>query len=174
MTESNRLLIRPMQKGDETAFLRGVADQALRINYGFPKDMDDTLAARIFHQFSGLNNAFSLIAKDTQEMIGFLLDVPPELPKHILDTLNGDGRTLAFAVFAPYRRYGYMKEALTAFCAEQLKPEGLRYVHCGYLPFNEASRALLQSLGFRPFAEHQSGGALIVDTILERKKLPPR
>ena len=72
--ESIRLLIRRMEKGDEAAFVSGIADRALRIAYGFPEEMDDTVSARIFERFSGLEGGYSLIEKGSGEMIGFLLD----------------------------------------------------------------------------------------------------
>ena len=48
--ESIRLLIRRMEKGDEAAFVSGIADRALRIAYGFPPDMEDRMSSRIFER----------------------------------------------------------------------------------------------------------------------------
>ena len=49
--ESARLLIRPMEDGDESAFVRGVADRDLRAAYGFPVDMEEDVSVQIFRHF---------------------------------------------------------------------------------------------------------------------------
>ena len=71
--ESARLLIRRMEKGDEAAFVSGIADRALRIAYGFPPDMEDRMSSRIFERFSGLEGGYSLIEKTSGTVIGFQL-----------------------------------------------------------------------------------------------------
>ena len=55
--ESTRLLIRRMEKEDEASFVSGIGDRALRIAYGFPADMDEAMAAKIFERFAGLKNS---------------------------------------------------------------------------------------------------------------------
>ena len=72
--ETARLLIRHMKEADEQAFIRGIADQALRTAYGFPAEMDDAVPPQIFRHFCGLRNAFALVEKNRGEMTGFLLD----------------------------------------------------------------------------------------------------
>ena len=79
--ESARLLIRPMEDGDESAFVRGIADRDLRAAYGFPVDMEEDVSVQIFRHFRGLNRALSLVGKESGKMIGFLLDLAPELPE---------------------------------------------------------------------------------------------
>ena len=81
--ESARLLIRRMEKGDEAAFVSGIADRALRIAYGFPPDMEDRMSSRIFERFSGLEGGYSLIEKTSGTVIGFLLEVEPEMPENL-------------------------------------------------------------------------------------------
>ena len=98
MMETARLVIRPMADADEDAFIRGISDRGLRVMYGFPDEMDESFPPRIFRQFRGLPGACALEEKETGEMAGFLLDVAPELPGEIRDTLPGNGRTLAYAV----------------------------------------------------------------------------
>ena len=92
--ESIRLLIRRMEKGDEAAFVSGIADRALRIAYGFPPDMEDRMSSRIFERFSGLEGGYSLIEKTSGTVIGFLLEVEPELPEDLRKSLPCTGNSL--------------------------------------------------------------------------------
>ncbi len=166
--ESTRLLIRRMEKGDEASFVSGIADRALRIAYGFPADMEDAVSAKIFERFSGLNNSYSLVEKKTGTMIGFLLEVEPELPENLRTGLPEKGRTLAYAVFPAYQRKGYMLEALQAVIPELFRKAEAEYIHCGHFEENVPSRELLRKLGFREYARHQSRDKLIIDEILRR------
>ncbi len=162
--ESARLLIRPMEDGDESAFVRGIADRDLRAAYGFPVDMEEDVSVQIFRHFLGLNRALSLIEKESREMIGFLLDLAPELPEETASSLPEKGRTLAYAVFPPYQRKGYMQEALETLVPELF--QAVEYIHCGHFEENEPSRNLLRKLSFRECARHTAGKKLIVDEIL--------
>ena len=166
--ESARLLIRRMEKGDEAAFVSGIADRALRIAYGFPPDMEDQMSSKIFERFSGLEGGYSLIEKGSGEMIGFLLEVDPELPEDLRKSLPCTGKTLAYAVFPAYQRKGYMLETLQAVIPELFGNAGAEYIHCGHFEENIPSRELLRKLGFREYASHQVRDRLIIDEILRR------
>ena len=164
--ESIRLLIRRMGKGDEAAFVSGIADRALRIAYGFPPDMEDRMSSRIFERFSGLEGGYSLIEKTSGTVIGFLLEVEPELPENLRTGLPEKGKTLAYAVFPAFQRKGYMLEALQAVIPELFRKA--EYIHCGHFEENIPSRELLRKLGFREYASHQVRDRLIIDEILRR------
>ena len=110
--------------------------------------------------------SWSLVEKHSGAMIGFLLDVEPELPEEIRIGLQGKGRTLAYAVFPPYQRKGYMMETLKAVIPELFRNEDLNYLHCGRFEENIPSRELLRKLGFREYASHQGRDRLIIDEIL--------
>lgn len=166
--ESTRLLIRRMEKGDEASFVSGIADRALRIAYGFPADMEDAVSAKIFERFSGLNNSCSLVEKKTGTMIGFLLEVEPELPENLRTGLPERGRTLAYAVFPAYQRKGYMLETLQVVIPELFGNGEAEYIHCGHFEENLPSRELLRKLGFREYASHPGRDKLIIDEILQR------
>lgn len=101
-------------------------------------------------------------------MVGFLLDVDAELPESIAETLEGKGRTLAFAVFPPYQRKGYMEEALNAYIAHVFRDQAISYIHCGHFADNEASRRLLQKTGFQVYASHTVKERIIIDQIKQR------
>ena len=166
--ETNRLLIRPMKESDQNAFLDGIADRTLRIAYGFPKDMDQTTSLKIFRRFRESTGAYSIIEKTTGNMVGFLLDVNVELPKSIAETLDGDGRTLAFAVFPPYQQQGYMEETLNAYIPQLFRDNAVTYIHCGHFTDNEPSRRLLQKIGFHEYANHTFKEKIIIDQIKHR------
>ena len=166
--ESARLLIRRMEKGDEAAFVSGIADRALRIAYGFPPDMEDRMSSRIFERFSGLEGGYSLIEKTSGTVIGFLLEVEPEMPENLRTGLPEKGKTLAYAVFPAYQRKGYMLETLQAVIPELFGNAGAEYIHCGHFEENILSRELLRKLGFREYASHQVRDRLIIDEILRR------
>lgn len=166
--ETNRLLIRPMRESDQNAFLDGIADQTLRIAYGFPKDMDETIPPKIFRRFRELAGAYSLIEKTTGNMVGFLLDVDVELPEKIVGTLEGKGRTLAFAIFSPYQRKGYMEETLNAYIPHLFRDNAVTYIHCGHFTDNEPSRRLLQKIGFHEYANHAFKERVIIDQIKQK------
>ena len=167
--ETSRLLIRPMKESDENAFVSGIADRNLRVLYGFPADMDESVPPKIFYRFCKLPRAYSIVEKKTNSMIGFLLDVDPELPEDISSNLPKKGRTLAFATFPPYQRQGYMEEALKAYIPYQLQNNGTEYIHCGHFMDNNPSRYLLLKLGFHEYSKHEFKGRIIIDQIIRKK-----
>ena len=154
-----------MQKSDQDAFRNGIADQTLRTAYGFPKDMDEATSLRIFQRFCGIPGAYAIIEKNAGNMIGFLLEVEPELPESITKTLPKKGRTLAFAVFPPYQRQGYMEETLNAFISHLFRNHAVTFIHCGHFTDNEPSRHLLQKTGFQVYAKHKFKEKVIIDQI---------
>ena len=166
--ETARLVIRPMADADEGAFTRGISDRNLRVMYGFPAEMDENFPLRIFRQFRGLPGACALEEKGTGEMAGFLLDVAPELPGEIRDTLPGNGRTLAYAVYPNYQRRGYMRETLREYIRQLFKTTDTAFIHCGHFPENLPSEKLLRGLGFREFSRHTAGKKEIVDEVFFR------
>ena len=99
-------------------------------------------------------------------MIGFLLEVDPELPEDLRKSLPGTGKTLAYAVFPAFQRKGYMLEALQAVIPELFRKA--EYIHCGHFEENTPSRELLRKLEFQEYASHQVRDRLIIDEILRR------
>ena len=163
--ETARLLIRHMKEADEQAFIRGIADQALRTAYGFPAEMDDAVPPQIFRHFCGLRNAFALVEKNRGEMTGFLLDTDPELPEEARSALPENGHTLAFAIFPAFQRKGYMEEAMRAYIPYLFSNTGTGYIHCGHFTENVPSRELLHKLEFREYSKHTLKDRTIVDEI---------
>ena len=160
--QTNRLFIKPITKEDKVSFVTGISDRSLCAAYGFPDDMDASTAQKIFDHFLSMNSAYSLILINAGTMVGFILDVMPELPEEIASGLPSNGRTLAYSIFPKYQRQGYMEEALRTYIPS-VKTD---YIHCGHFPENTPSRNLLQKLGFRELSRHQIGSKIIVDEIL--------
>ena len=173
MLETARLLIRHMEEKDGGSFTEGIAGISLRTAYGFPQDMEESVPARIFHHFRGMDRAYSLIEKATGDMAGFLLDVDPELPEDVREGLPEKGRTLAYAVFPPYQRRGYMTEALEAYISALFQKKEAEYIHCGHFSENGPGGMLLQKLNFHEYARHRVNGRIIVDEILPRSGAEP-
>ena len=163
--QTKRLTLRPFSPSDEDAFIIGIGDRELRRMYGFPAELSKDTARRIFRQFSTLTTTFSLIRKADGILIGFLLDVPAELPEHILYTLPEGGRTLAFATFATFQRQGYMREAIQTVIEQHANARDASYLHGGHCPFNETSQRLLSGLGFTSYGQHTIGNVTILDEI---------
>ena len=165
MIETTRLMLRPLSPRDEDAFLVGISDDELRRLYGFPADLSEDTARRIFARFSSLPTAYGLVRKADEALVGFLLDMPSELPETMLCSLPEGGRTLAYATFPPYQRQGYMWEALTALMDDRFRANGVPYLHCGHFPGNAPSQRLLRALGFVAHGQHALGKAIIMDEI---------
>lgn len=165
MLETERLILRPFSPQDEREFIRGIQDRELRRMYGFPLELSKDTAHRIFAHFSELPTALSLVRNEDNALIGFLLDVSPELPEPMLRTLPEGGRTLAFATFAPYQRQGYMREAIQAVMEQHSSAGDASYLHGGHFPFNIPSQRLLAGLGFKPYGRHTVGSHAVIDAI---------
>ena len=163
--QTERLTLRLFSPPDEEAFIIGIGDRELRRMYGFPAELSEDTARRIFAHFSELSTAMSLIRNGDKALVGFLLDVPAELPEHMLRTLPEGGRTLAFATFVPYQRRGYMREAIRAVLEQHSELKDVPYLHGGHFPFNEPSQRLLAGLGFKTYGQHSIGTHTIMDEI---------
>ena len=163
--QTERLTLRPFSSQYEDAFIAGIGDRELRRMYGFPAELSRDTASRIFAQFSSLSSALSLVRNEDGALIGFLLDVPSELPKDMLRNMPEGGRTLAFATFVLYRRQGYMREAIAALMEQHSELKDVPYLHGGHFPFNEPSQRLLASLGYTLYGQHTIGTKTVIDEI---------
>ena len=163
--QTERLTLRLFSPQDEDAFIIGVEDRELRRMYGFPAELSKGTASKIFAHFSALSTALSLVRKADNILVGFLLDVPAELPEPMLHTLPEGGRTLAFATFVPYQRQGYMREAIQTVIEQHANARDASYLHGGHFPFNEPSQRLLSGLGFTSYGQHTIGNVIILDEI---------
>ena len=167
---TERLTLRPFSPQDADAFIVGIEDRELRRMYGFPLELSKDTAHRIFAHFSELPMALSLVRNEDNAMIGFLLDVPAELPEPMLRTLPEGGRTLAFATFVPYQRQGYMREAIQAVMEQHSSAGDASYLHGGHFLLNRPCQCLLAGLGFSIYGGHTVGTHDVTDEIRMLKK----
>ncbi|MBQ4051276.1 MAG: GNAT family N-acetyltransferase [Oscillospiraceae bacterium] len=147
--ETERLCLRKICEADFDAFCSYAMDDEMsrmmgnvlhhtredaRLTFDWLKDKEE--------------RCYVLILKETGTVIGHLTvcKVPAELTE--LDALREkEGRSMSFCISRHHRRRGLMEEAVRAVIA-RLFDEGMDYVQCGYLSFNDASSALQKKLGF--------------------------
>ena len=134
--------------------------------YGLPEEMPPETARRIFEQFSALPASYALERKADGAVAGFILDVAPELPEELLRGLPQGGRTLAYAVFPPFQRQGYMREALEAVIRSRFESKTPGFIHCGHFSWNVPSSRLLRSLGFSEYGRHSVRNETVIDEVL--------
>jgi ribosomal-protein-alanine N-acetyltransferase len=168
MSETARLILRPLCEGDRASFIAGIQNRELCRLYGFSENMDAARAEKIFEQFRHLSDAYAIVEKKNQIMVGFLLDVSPELPENMRFRMPESGRTFAYAIFTPYQRRGYMSEALEALISGAFQKNDVDFIHCGHFDYNSASEKLLQKLGFQVVGRHVFRDKMIVDEMLCR------
>lgn len=166
--KQSTVVLEKLSIADSSDFREGINDPQLRKMYGFPSQMENEKITAIFERFCRMDHSFSI--RDAENhMIGFLLDVEPELPEKSLAVLKGQGRTLAFSIFPPYQRKGFMEKALRNYIQLLFKDGEVDYIHCGHFYENTASRQLLDKLGFMNYGTHSIKDKIIVDRILYRE-----
>ena len=143
MLETAHLIIRQPKPEDADDYLSFCNSEfVLRYNAMTPRTEE-----QVKEQFSSPDeNAFVLELKETGKVIGFVsVDE---------DSLRWDvnSRELSYFISEPFSRRGYMKEALIAIIRHLFEVEKTDCIAARSFAPNEASRALLVSLGF-----HQDG-----------------
>lgn len=147
--ETERLSLRKICEADFDAFCGYAMDDELNRMMGNALYRTREDARLTFDWLKDREErCYVLILKETGVVIGHLTvcKVPAELTE--LDTLKDrSGRSMSFCISRHHRRQGLMEEAVRAVIA-RLFDEGMDYVQCGYLSFNDASAALQNKLGF--------------------------
>ncbi len=94
--------------------------------------------------------AYVIVQKESGETIGNLTvyDRVPECVAHHEAVQGKIGKALSFAMLPPFRRKGYMFEAVSAVIDHLFGEENADYINCGYLTENAPSKALQEKLGF--------------------------
>ena len=142
--ETQRLILRCPEQRDVDDYMEFCNTTfVMRFNAMTPKNREQVLA-----RFSGPQDGSTLLVehKKTGKVIG---EVGIEE-----DSIRWDvaARELTYLIAEAYSRQGYMKEALRALIAHLFDTESLECVAARCFAPNEASLALLKSLGF-----HQDG-----------------
>ena len=147
--ETKRLLLRKIREEDFEAFCE----------YAMDDEMNRMMGRALLHTredarltFDWLKDkeerCYVLILQETGAVIGNLTvcKVPAELAE--LDALRGKkGCSMSFCISRFYRRRGLMEEAVRSVIG-RLFEEGMDFVQCGYLSFNDASVNLQKKIGF--------------------------
>lgn len=168
LTEENETIRLGDLRSRHDEFVSGIVDDPYLCRmYGFSTPAD---GERIFRQFSALPGACSIIRKSDDRMIGFILCVKPEAPEQILAQWSGRGKTLAYATFTPFRRMGYMTQAIRLVTEHLFQTGCTDYIHCGRFDYNLNSANLLKKLGFEIAGTHWFREQQIMDTVLWRNK----
>lgn len=147
--ETPRLILRTLQPEDFEAYFRDyLMDQEmdrLMCRDGCP---DEETARSYFKWFCRPEGrTYALVFRETGTVIGNLTvhTAVPALP----DTDGKFGLGLSFALSRSWRRKGLMTEAVKAVIEKLFWAEGVDYISCGYLEFNEISGKFQEKLGFQ-------------------------
>lgn len=147
--ETERLCLRKICEDDFDAFCGYAMDDEMSRMMGNALHHTKEDARLTFNWLKDREErCYVLILKEIGAVIGHLTvcNVPAELMK--LDVLNGKkGFSMSFCISRHYRRQGLMEETVRAVI-DRLFEEGMDYVQCGYLSFNDASAQLQKKLGF--------------------------
>lgn len=101
--------------------------------------------------------AYVIILKETGETVGNLT-VYNHVPNSVAEQAVVQGKTgkaLSFATAPLFQRRGFMYEAVSAVIDHLFQVEKADYINCGYLSYNEPSKALQHKLGFSPLLTEQ-------------------
>lgn len=137
---TGRLFLREPRLSDVQDFFDMFSDaETCRMDGGYPpySRPEDALADLRALVEDGANRLF-IEDRQTGRMIGLLHVMPGEQP---------DGVQIGYAIHRAFRRRGYAREAIRALL-DMLRESGVHSVLATCYAMNDASAALLQSLGF--------------------------
>lgn len=167
--ETERLILRPYCEADFEDYFAYTMEPELQKMIG--EDIHSRSEAEETFSWLMKNREFlAIVPKDLRRPIGHLC-IHPVLESLLDDPhfKNLTGCSLSFAIAAPYRRMGYMFEALTAWISEQFTYGKLDYIDCEHAPFNPASGALQKKLGFRHWGQESFNGITLIVNILRKE-----
>ena len=147
--ETERLILRKISEADFYDFCEYAMDDEMSRMMGNALHHTKEDARLTFDWLKDREErCYVLILKETGRAVGHLTvcKVPDELME--LDALSRKkGRSMSFCISRHYRRRGLMEETVRAI-TDRLFEEGMDFVQCGYLSFNDASAELQKKLGF--------------------------
>lgn len=140
---SPRVLIRQMERWDQDEFLDLVrASKALHDRWIYPPSTPEEFTAHVARLDGGTAAGFVVCLRATGAIVGYV---------GIRDIVHSSYQrgVLGFGAFVPYARCGYMAEGLGLVIRHAFGPMGLHRLEADIEPANQASRRLVQRLGFR-------------------------
>ncbi len=167
--ETERLILRPYCEADFEDYFAYSMEPELQKMIG--EDIRSRSEAEETFSWMMKNREFlAIVPKNLGRPSGHLC-IHPVLESLLDDPHFKDltGCSLSFAIAAPYRRMGYMSEALTAWISEQFSSGKLDYIDCEHAPFNPASGALQKKLGFCFDHQEPFNGETLIVNILRKE-----
>lgn len=167
--KTERLILRPYCGADFEDYFAYSMEPELQKMIG--EDIRSRSEAEEAFAWMMKNREFlAIVPKNLRRPIGHLC-IHPVLESLLDDPhfKNLTGCSLSFAIAAPYRRMGYMSEALTVWISEQFASGRLDYIDCEHTSFNLASGALQEKLGFRYDHQEPFQGETLIVNILRKE-----
>ena len=142
MIETERLLLRGFAESDAKAAHALFCDEeAMRMVGMYPPFTRLEETTERINRWAKQKERLAIVLKETGALIGYIV-IKPDSEEGRKDTCE-----LGFALAAPYRGQGYMKEAVNAIL-KKLSQESIAYVWACCFKVNAASERLIRSLGF--------------------------
>ena len=149
LIETERLILRKLREEDFADYCEFALDLEASRMMG-RAEMRTVNDARInFNYLHNFADCCAIVLKGNGKVIGNLtLSDPPPNVLAMNEVQGKTGRSMSFCISRPYQRRGLMLEAVKGVIDHLFHAEGMDYVNCGYLDFNEPSRRLQEKLGF--------------------------
>lgn len=139
--ETNRLLLRKFRSGDECDAFEFCSDEQLNLDDGGTHALTE-MNADFFRLFSLFleQDRYAIELKSENKVIGIinLMDTDRAVPSY----------EIGFLMNRAYHRHGYCFEAVEAVVSQWFAKTDTRMFLARHFPHNEASRCLIQKLGF--------------------------
>lgn len=139
---TQRIRIRPLGVDDEAAFISAVKrSRSVHHPWVSPPEAFEAFRAYLERMDGAGNHGFLVCRADTDEIAGVV---------NITNVVLGPfcSGYLSYYVFAGHERRGFMREGLKAVVRHAFEELGLHRLEANIQPGNEASIALVRSVGF--------------------------
>ncbi len=149
--ETPRLILRKVSETDFSYWQKNLADKEMdRMMLRDSCETEEDIRLCFEWFLYKEERAYVIVQKETGETIGNLTvyNHVPECVAHHEAVQGKIGKALSFAVLPPFRRKGYMFEAVSNVIIHLFSEENADYINCGYMTYNAPSKALQEKLGF--------------------------
>lgn len=149
--ETSRLLLRKVADEDYSYFRRYLTDKEMdRMMLRSSCETEEDIRLGFEWFLHKEERAYVIVYRETGTVIGNLT-VYNRVPECVADheAVRGkNGKSLSFAISPAFRRKGLMYEAVYGVIDHLFRKENADYINCGYLSYNEPSKALQEKMGF--------------------------
>ena len=169
--ETGRLAIRPYIESDFDDYFDYIMEPELQYMLGLHDINSRKSAYEAFQWLMENREFYAVIIKETGKVIGHICIHPQHMQiSKEADFKDKTGYSLSFAMAKPYRRKGFMEEALRALIDELFMHRNANFIDCEYATFNKASHALQEKLGFSYHCKEQFGDVELITNVLRREE----